>query len=87
MPECPYFCAGTDILSLCTPTGINGWTYTQKQTTLAVEGMFMNKQNQLIQFDEKTFASLDDTCGFYVPRQRGSGFHVIFGMNRGDVLG
>lgn len=31
------FCAGTDILSLCTPTGINGWTYTQKQTTLAVE--------------------------------------------------
>ncbi len=61
------FCAGTDILSLCTPTGINGWTYTQKQTTLAVEGMFINKQNQVVQFDEKTFASLDDTCGFLRP--------------------
>ncbi len=30
------FCAGTDPLSMCSPTGINGWTYTQKLTTLAV---------------------------------------------------
>ena len=38
--ESAYFCAGTDALSLCSPTGINGWTYTQKQTTLAVEGFY-----------------------------------------------
>lgn len=29
--------------------------------------MFINKQNQVVQFDEKTFASLDDTCGFLRP--------------------
>ena len=27
------FCAGTEPLSLCSPNGINGWTYTQKKTT------------------------------------------------------
>jgi hypothetical protein len=31
---------------------------------LAVEGYFINKQNQLIEFNDKTFAALDDTCGF-----------------------
>lgn len=61
------FCAGTDPLSLCSPTGINGWSYTQKLTTLAVEGFFINKQGQVIQFHERSFASLDDTCGFLRP--------------------
>ena len=61
------FCAGTEPLSLCSPNGINGWTYTQKKTTLAVEGYFINKQNQLIEFNDKTFAALDDTCGFLRP--------------------
>ena len=61
------FCAGTDPLSMCSPTGINGWTYTQKLTTLGCEGFFINKQGQTIQFHEKTFASLDDTCGFLRP--------------------
>ena len=61
------FCAGTDPLSMCSPTGINGWTYTQKLTTLACEGFFINKQGETIQFNEKTFASLDDTCGFFRP--------------------
>ena len=61
------FCAGTDPLSMCSPTGINGWTYTQKLTTLGCEGFFINKQGATIQFHEKTFASLDDTCGFLRP--------------------
>ncbi len=61
------FCAGTQPLSLCSPNGINGWTYTQKLTTLAVEGYFVNKQKQTIQFNETSFASLDDTCGFLRP--------------------
>ena len=61
------FCAGTEPLSLCSPNGINGWTYTQKKATLAVEGFFVNKHNQTIDFNEKSFASLDDTCGFLRP--------------------
>ena len=61
------FCAGTDPLSLCSPTGINGWTYTQKLATLAIEGFFVNKQQQVIQFNEQSFAALDDTCGFLRP--------------------
>ncbi len=61
------FCAGTDPLSMCSPTGINGWTYTQKLTTLGCEGFFKNKQGEITQFNERTFASLDDTCGFLRP--------------------
>ncbi|MEG0489207.1 MAG: DUF2804 domain-containing protein, partial [Acinetobacter sp.] len=61
------FCAGTEPLSLCSPNGINGWTYTQKKTTLAVEGFFINKNKEIIHFNEKTLASLDDTCGFLRP--------------------
>ncbi|MDQ9009932.1 DUF2804 domain-containing protein [Acinetobacter gerneri] len=61
------FCAGTQPLSLCSPNGINGWTYTQKKTTLAVEGFFVDKQKNKIDFNEKTLASLDDTCGFLRP--------------------
>ena len=61
------FCAGTDPLSMCSPTGINGWTYTQKLTTLAVEGFFFNKQGERIEFNERSFAALDDTCGFLRP--------------------
>lgn len=61
------FCAGTDPLSMCSPTGINGWTYTQKLTTLGCEGYFVNKIGQTIQFHERSFASLDDTCGFLRP--------------------
>lgn len=61
------FCAGTDPLSMCSPTGINGWTYTQKLTTLGCEGYFVNKTRQTIQFHERSFASLDDTCGFLRP--------------------
>ena len=61
------FCAGTEPLSLCSPNGINGWTYTHKKTTLAVEGFFINKQKQRIEFDDQSLASLDDTCGFLRP--------------------
>lgn len=61
------FCAGTTPLSLCSPNGINGWTYTQKLTTLACEGFFKNKKGQVIQFNDRTFAALDDTCGFLRP--------------------
>lgn len=59
------FCAGTDPLSTCHPVGQHGWLYTQKLTTLGCEGYFINKKSQAIQFDAKTFASLDDTCGFF----------------------
>lgn len=58
------FCAGTQALSLCTPNNKNGWTYTQKLMTLNCQGFFMNKKGQMIRFNDRTFASLDDTCGF-----------------------
>lgn len=61
------FCAGTDPLSMCSPTGINGWTYTQKLSSLAVEGFFVNRDKQRIAFDAKSLAALDDTCGFLRP--------------------
>ena len=61
------FCAGTDPLSLCSPNGINGWTYTQKLSTLACEGFFINKQGAMIQFHKHSMAALDDTCGFLRP--------------------
>jgi hypothetical protein len=61
------FCAGTDPLSMCSPVAENGWLYTQKLTTLGCEGYFMNKKGQTIQFDAKSFASLDDSCGFFEP--------------------
>ena len=61
------FCAGTEPLAMCSPTGINGWTYTQKLTTLAVEGFFINKQGETVNFNERSFAALDDTCGFLRP--------------------
>ena len=52
---------------MCSPNGINGWTYTQKKTTLGVEGFFVNKRKDIIHFNEKSLASLDDTCGFLRP--------------------
>ena len=61
------FCAGTTPLTMCSPTGINGWTYTQKLTTLAVEGFFLDRNNQQIDFNERSLAVLDDTCGFLRP--------------------
>lgn len=61
------FCAGTEPLSMCSPNGINGWTYTQKLTGLTCEGFFLNKAQKIIQFNDRTLASLDDTCGFLRP--------------------
>ena len=61
------FCAGTDVLSLCSPTGINGWSYTQKKITLAVEGFFINPNRERVAFNAHSLAALDDTCGFLRP--------------------
>lgn len=77
------FCAGTDALSMCSPTGVNGWTYTQKLGSLAVEGFFVNREQQHISFDAKTLAALDDTCGFLVPE---SAWHWL-SFNFWDVDG
>ena len=34
---------------------------------LAVEGFFVNRQREVIQFHERSLAALDDTCGFLRP--------------------
>ncbi|OTG89861.1 DUF2804 domain-containing protein [Acinetobacter sp. ANC 3832] len=81
------FCAATEPLSLCSPNGINGWTYTQKKTTLAVEGFFRNKQNQMIEFNELSFASLDDTCGFLRPETAWFWLSCNFWDQQGQRIG
>lgn len=81
------FCAGTDPLSLCSPTGINGWTYTQKLTTLTVEGFFINKKNEKIAFNERSFASLDDTCGFLRPETAWFWLSCNFWDKQGNRIG
>ncbi|ALH95240.1 DUF2804 family protein [Acinetobacter equi] len=63
------FCAGTQPLSVCKPYGETGWIYTQKLMTLNCEGYFIDKQGELIQFNDKTFAALSDTCGFLSPNE------------------
>jgi hypothetical protein len=60
-------CEGTEPLSMCSPTGINGWTYTQKQTALTVEGFFIDPNQQRVEFNAESLAALDDTCGFLRP--------------------
>lgn len=81
------FCAGTDALSMCSPTGINGWTYTQKLTTLGVEGFFINKQKQKIEFHAQSFASLDDTCGFLRPETAWFWLSCNFWDNNSNRIG
>lgn len=81
------FCAGTEPLSLCSPNGINGWTYTQKKTTLAVEGFFINKDKACIDFNEKTLASLDDTCGFLRPETAWFWLSCNFWDTQGNRIG
>ncbi|SPL71607.1 DUF2804 domain-containing protein [Acinetobacter stercoris] len=81
------FCAGTEPLSLCSPNGINGWTYTQKKNTLTVEGFFVDKQKKQIQFNERTLASLDDTCGFLRPETAWFWLSSSFWDNEGNRIG
>lgn len=81
------FCAGTDPLSMCSPTGINGWTYTQKQTTLAVEGFFLDRNHQRIDFNDRTLAALDDTCGFLRPETAWFWLSCNFWAENGQRIG
>ena len=81
------FCAGTEPLSLCSPNGINGWTYTQKKTTLNVEGFFINKNKQSVHFNEKSLAALDDTCGFLRPETAWFWLSTSFWDAQGNRIG
>lgn len=81
------FCAGTDPLSMCSPTGINGWTYTQKLNTLAVEGFFLDRHQQQINFNERSLAALDDTCGFLRPETAWFWLSCGFWDNTGRRIG
>lgn len=81
------FCAGTDPLSMCSPTTTNSWTYTQKLTTLGCEGFFVNKQGETISFNERSFASLDDTCGFIHAEQSWSWLSCNFWDQQNNRIG
>ncbi|WP_445117111.1 DUF2804 domain-containing protein [Acinetobacter sp. WZC-1] len=81
------FCAGTAPLSLSSPNGINGWTYTQKLTTLAVEGCFMGRQGRRIELNELSFAMLDDSCGFLRPETAWFWLSASFRDVQGNRIG
>lgn len=61
-------------LALCSPTGANGWTYTQKSTALAVDGWLDWQEQRIVLGDgnaktgtgkcQPWLAATDDSCGF-----------------------
>ncbi|WOE30473.1 MULTISPECIES: DUF2804 family protein [unclassified Acinetobacter] len=63
------FCAATQVLSICRPVNMQGWFYTQKLMALNCEGFFYNKQHQRIEFNARSLATLNDSCGFYHDQQ------------------
>jgi len=49
-------------LAMCSPTGYNGWTYTQKHNALTVDGqLIINQQSQSL---TKTLAGYDFSAGY-----------------------
>lgn len=54
-------------LVLCSPTGVGGWTYTHKQTALAVTGSVQLEQQTLDLSQQHFRAAIDDTCGMLRP--------------------
>lgn len=58
---------GIEPLALCTPTGVAGWTYTHKQTTLPVEGQVLISKNPINLKEHGFMAAIDDTCGMLRP--------------------
>lgn len=59
--------AGFQPIAVCTPTGFNGWTYTQKATTLPASGL-IEWNDSRIALDDRFSGSYDWTCG-YLRRQ------------------
>ena len=53
-------------LYLCSPTGVRGWTFTHKSMCLPAKGHFI-VNDEKIEFDYTTQASIDDSCGFLRP--------------------
>ena len=60
-------------LSVCTPAGRRGWTFTQKEPFTSVAGkllmkpaslFYSNMPEEVVAFDEQTLANLDWTLGF-----------------------
>ncbi|HET8705074.1 MAG TPA: DUF2804 domain-containing protein [Pseudomonadales bacterium] len=51
-------------LALCTRTGYNGWTYTQKAAALDVEGMLSWDQKQYVLQSPAMLGSYDWSCGY-----------------------
>lgn len=73
-------------LHLCTPTAANGWTYTQKNTTLAVSGL-LYWQNQWIDLSQAGWlGATDDSCGFL---RRDTAWHwlSVSAMRQGVRIG
>lgn len=64
--EAEIDCRERQPLYMCSPTGVRGWTYTHKSVALPIKG-YVNFKNQNIEFNEQSFASIDDSCGYLRP--------------------
>ncbi len=78
---------GVAPLRLCSPTGPTGWTYTQKRTTLPVEGHWMDAQGQRHGFDARWLGSSDDSCGFLRRETAWNWLNASGTLADGTVLG
>ncbi|XID74270.1 DUF2804 domain-containing protein [Alkanindiges sp. WGS2144] len=58
---------GVEPLALCTPTGVSGWTFTQKQATLAAQGSVCFKRQSIDLGEQRFMAAIDETCGMLRP--------------------
>ncbi|KJY81948.1 hypothetical protein TW81_16505 [Vibrio galatheae] len=71
-------------LSLCTPTGYNGWTYTQKHNALTVAGS-LTVEGQAIDLDQ-ALASYDFSAG-YMRRETSWRWASLSSRNKNTSLG
>ena len=74
-------------LSLCTPTGVAGWTYTHKQTTLPVKGRIYINQQPVDLAKQQFMAAIDDTCGMLRPETAWHWLSLSGMDNKGERLG
>ncbi|CBL44621.1 conserved hypothetical protein [gamma proteobacterium HdN1] len=78
--------AGYQPLALSTPTGFNGWTYTQKAAGLRASGCFQLRGQRHI-FGENSYGNYDWSCGF-MRRETAWKWASLSGTTReGDTVG
>ena len=73
-------------LCLCTKTGYNGWTYTQKETCLEVDGV-INWEGEQINLGAEQFQAIYDWSAGYMRRQTAWNWASFSGTSEGKSVG